>query len=1197
MAQKVFFTRKTSLTFLFLLFLRNLNICCICCDCCYDDLLQKGYSFILDDDSKEKYKDDVSLRTEKWKEKNKEEFDIKSEIKRSFSFDNLKKNNSPIKKNDSKEEDFITQYSEIWKIFLGKKIYEYLTAKEVKELDIKEWKSIRNRGNDIEVYFESYREDLKNFVRFGLMIDPQIALETIQGIVLNGELCRIFNAVLNLYDFYLNFEKKEDPSIKKAFKYIEENWEKGKKIKNFFEEKYKKFEEEILNTLMKHKEILCKSFWTRRKDVLPVFLSDEPNEKSWKKLMEEITFEKLLGDIYAISTDYPSKNEIFDSIKKIIISETFYKGFFTKMREPLNTFFKKKQEEEKKKEEEKKEENKKGDKGKKEGDKEGDKEKKGEEKEKEETEKKMETLCEVGDLKLRIEKNEEKIYIDNFIVCLLTFKEDFIKIFEKGNKKWLKWLEEKYNTVKNKQIDKKSVFSEIFKENGSFNGNLSDLDMYFCSMFCLLYEFLKADSDNVFGEKFKELRREIANFFCQKKKIWGIESEFDILPEDFYDTFFGFMATMYQKFLGRKPLEEELPKVSLKEEEEKEKEKKEDKEEKKEEEEKKKEKKGEQKGEKKDEKKEEFTVDFEKAIESFNKEKNLIKKTFGFYYIVNENDSFKLKHKFCCKVPDNYKNGVTFKDLLDLYKNHKKIIRFFPQKNLILIVTCQEFSSEKSKKISVNMDGCQIENNKYCLKTILNPVIIKTYSKSRKKMEKGSSICFIKDEDSSSGPSLSSPYDPLSKDITNIDKKKVSSLSCLWGKHISYFLSQEEDSALLKDNFSLIIEKIRDFYIGEKIDEFLAENEKPENEKTENKNEENIEFKSVKECLMFLKDHLTKGNNVPVPKKQNIDTYFKPEFYNKIKKLSVEEGNFLENLKEIIKECLNFKKNLEENINENEKLENNDDIFFFIYTLAEFLHKKVLALNWEKKEAFLKKNDKEGALTDVLSLMNEKINIFSGFLKKNGYNFEFLSNNKIWEDLLQYNFFEKFYSDPSCSNLVNSWINFYNNFSSKLKSFLINCVTSEVVNIFGWNTLRGRLYPLTKKNSEAELNKILSNIKKKTVENKSIFDSKKKIKEIEFIIEEIKKKKKEIETFLEKLKSCYNEPDPKKNQFFPIFRYYVEIYEKNFSDLVLLFEKYKTPFSFFIEKKENLELEDFFNVFHNAFGDIKKKIKQYSGFL
>ena len=488
------------------------------------------------------------------------------------------------------------------------------------------------------------------------------------------------------------------------------------------------------------------------------------------------------------------------------------------------------------------------------------------------------------------------------------------------------------------------------------------------------------------------------------------------------------------------------------------------------------------------------------------------------------------------------------------------------------------------------MDGCQIENNKYCLKTILNPVIIKTYSKSRKKMEKGSSICFIKDEDSSSGPSLSSPYDPLSKDITNIDKKKVSSLSCLWGKHISYFLSQEEDSALLKDNFSLIIEKIRDFYIGEKIDEFLAENEKPENEKTENKNEENIEFKSVKECLMFLKDHLTKGNNVPVPKKQNIDTYFKPEFYNKIKKLSVEEGNFLENLKEIIKECLNFKKNLEENINENEKLENNDDIFFFIYTLAEFLHKKVLALNWEKKEAFLKKNDKEGALTDVLSLMNEKINIFSGFLKKNGYNFEFLSNNKIWEDLLQYNFFEKFYSDPSCSNLVNSWINFYNNFSSKLKSFLINCVTSEVVNIFGWNTLRGRLYPLTKKNSEAELNKILSNIKKKTVENKSIFDSKKKIKEIEFIIEEIKKKKKEIETFLEKLKSCYNEPDPKKNQFFPIFRYYVEIYEKNFSDLVLLFEKYKTPFSFFIEKKENLELEDFFNVFHNAFGDIKKKL-------
>ena len=85
MAQKVFFTRKTSLTLLFLLFLRNLNICCICCDCCYDDLLQKEYSFILDDDSKEKNKDDFSLRTEKWKEKNKKGFDFKPEINRTFS--------------------------------------------------------------------------------------------------------------------------------------------------------------------------------------------------------------------------------------------------------------------------------------------------------------------------------------------------------------------------------------------------------------------------------------------------------------------------------------------------------------------------------------------------------------------------------------------------------------------------------------------------------------------------------------------------------------------------------------------------------------------------------------------------------------------------------------------------------------------------------------------------------------------------------------------------------------------------------------------------------------------------------------------------------------------------------------------------------------------------------------------------------
>ena len=1188
MAQKVFFTRKTSLTFLFLLFLRNLNICCICCDCCYDDLLQKGYSFILDDDSKEKYKDDVSLRTEKWKEKNKEEFDIKSEIKRSFSFDKSKKNNSHIKKNESKEEDIITQYSEIWKIFLGKKIYEYLTAKNVNELDIKEWKNIRNMGSAIEAYFEFYREDLKNFVRFGLMIDPQIALETIQGIVPNGELVRMFNAVLNLYDLYFKFEKQQKgPSIKKAFDMIEENWVKGKKYENLFEKKYKKFEDEILNTLMKHKGILCERFWLRRNGVLNDFLSNKFNENYLSMFMEEFTFKNLFDVICSIPGNVPSKNEIENSIKKIIISETFYKNFFRKMYEPLNTFFEKKQEEEKKKVD-------------KEGDKEKKEEKKEEEKEenkKEEEKKKKEikTLCEVGDLKLRIEKNEEKIYLDNFIVCLLTFKEDFITIFENNNKKWLKWLKEKYYIVKNNPINKKSVFSEIVKEGGSFNGNSSDFDKYFCSMLCLLYEFLKADSDDVFGKRFKELRQEIVNFFCQKKKIWGIESEFDILPEDFYDTFFGFMATMYQKFLGRKPLEEELPKVSLKEEEEKEKEKKEDKEEKKEEEEKKKEKKGEQKGEKKDEKKEEFTVDFEKAIESLQKEENLIKKTFGFYYIVNENDSFKLKHKFCCKVPDDYKNEVTFKDLLALYKDHKKIIRFFPQKNLILIVTCQESSSGKSKKISANSDSFQIENNKYCLKTILNPVVIKTYSKSRKKMEKGSSIFSQKNKDSSSGPSLTSPYDSLYKDITNIDKNRVRSLSCLWGKHISYFLSQEEESALLKNNISSIIEKIRDFYIGEKIDEFFAENEKPENknnEKLENKNEENIEFKSVKECLMFLKEHLTKGNNVPVPKTKNIDPYFKPEFYDKIKKLSVENDDFLDELKKTIKNCLNFKENLEEkDIDVNKKTENNDNIFFFIYTLAEFLHKKVLALKWEEKKAFLGKHDKNGALTEVLFDMNEKKNIFSGFFDRNGINFESLYDNKRWENLLNYNFFEKICSNSPFSKLVNSWNNYYENFSSNLKSFLINFVTSEVCSIFGWKTLPGKLYSLTKKNSETALKQILSEIKKKTDENKSNLDPKREIEEIKNIIKDIEGEKKEIEAFLEKLKSCYNELDPKKNQFFPISRYYVEEYEKNFSDLVSLFEKYNTPFSVFIENKQENFIGLFFSVFHDAFCDMKEKFK------
>ena len=277
---------------------------------------------------------------------------------------------------------------------------------------------------------------------------------------------------------------------------IEENWEKKEKIKNLFEKKYKKFEDGILNTLMKHKEILCERFWIRKKDVLSKFIFKELNADSLKGLREEITFENLFNDIDSVPSNVPSKKEIEDSIKKIIISETFYENFFRKMYDPLKTFFEKKQEEEKKKE------------GKKEVDKEGDKEKKevkkNENKEKEK-EKKMKILCEVGDLKLRIEKNEEKFYLDNFIVCLLTFKEDFIKIFEKDNKRWLKWLKRQYDIVINNSINKKPVFSEIFKEDGSFNGNLSYLDKYFCSMLCFLYEFLKADADDVFGEKFKNI--------------------------------------------------------------------------------------------------------------------------------------------------------------------------------------------------------------------------------------------------------------------------------------------------------------------------------------------------------------------------------------------------------------------------------------------------------------------------------------------------------------------------------------------------------------------------------------------------------------------------------------------------------------------------------------------------------------------
>ena len=117
MIQKILFTRKTSLTFLFLLFLRNLNICCICCGCCYDDLLKKEYNFMWDNDSKEKCKDDFSLSKED-KEKG---LAFEHEIKRSFSFNNLKKKIVPLKKMIVKKKTLLLNILRFGKSSLAKK--------------------------------------------------------------------------------------------------------------------------------------------------------------------------------------------------------------------------------------------------------------------------------------------------------------------------------------------------------------------------------------------------------------------------------------------------------------------------------------------------------------------------------------------------------------------------------------------------------------------------------------------------------------------------------------------------------------------------------------------------------------------------------------------------------------------------------------------------------------------------------------------------------------------------------------------------------------------------------------------------------------------------------------------------------------------------------------------------------------------
>jgi hypothetical protein len=177
--------------------------------------------------------------------------------------------------------------------------------------------------------------------------------------------------------------------------------------------------------------------------------------------MKNITFGQLFDDIDSVPNNVPSKKEIDDSIKKIIISETFYKGFFTKMREPLNTFFKKKQEEgNKKEEEEKKEENKKEEEKK---DEEKKEEEKKEEDKKEEDKKNVNEEIEKKDIIEKENKEKEEIEKAKHEREIEVSKEN-TKINQKIS------IEETKSNVKTK----KEEFLDNIKNKSTINSEMKD---------------------------------------------------------------------------------------------------------------------------------------------------------------------------------------------------------------------------------------------------------------------------------------------------------------------------------------------------------------------------------------------------------------------------------------------------------------------------------------------------------------------------------------------------------------------------------------------------------------------------------------------------------------------------------------------------------------------------------------------------
>ena len=425
------------------------------------------------------------------------------------------------------------------------------------------------------------------------------------------------------------------------------------------------------------------------------------------------------------------------------------------------------------------------------------------------------------------DKPEEDSFLNGFLIGLLNYRTDLVDIFKKkmnlgenNERSWEEWLSEQDNSLGNEKIDFKVGFSKLLgSKEEAFDKNLTPVDKYFCRMLLFLFKILSEENYDTINEYFSKLKDLTRQFFHVKKILKSVDGVFDVSAPDFYNTLFSFMELMYQKFLGNKGICGE---------------------------------KGyniENGGG--------SNVDIRNII---NKEQNLIRLFFGFYYIKpGKNKNFFLKHLYCGEV-DNKKEEVSLDCLEKLYSEKYNVVSYCSN----LIVPIQIY---RENEISSNQQ-IKINNCEYRFKMTLNPGYYSGMINKNQKNAENNGCSFYMIDDSL----YRTIYFVFSKVlnvkeeekyITNfINIKNVKNI--LQKKYVTYFFvkrfnKEEPYDAICEKNISFDnkIQNNKDFLFNITQEQWRTTNDQKENikkKKKEKKKASNDNKKDIEQIWKKIKN-------------------------------------------------------------------------------------------------------------------------------------------------------------------------------------------------------------------------------------------------------------------------------------------------------------------------------------------------------